>query len=144
MRLLWALLKALLLLPLVLVLRPFRGSVKPAAPLPPVPDDVASFEWPALPSDGHITGRGATRADVTEGRAVFSLARDDGPAGEPLAIAIPQYALWFDASASRFEPVVVIQAERAGAMEFVGLRTSDGGTRVVTRAELHLLGTAIV
>jgi hypothetical protein len=68
---LWALLKALLLLPLVLLMRLFRGVPGATAPIPPLPDDVTS-------------------------------------------------------------------------LEFFGCGSSNGVKRVVTRAELHLLGTSIV
>ena len=143
-RILLLLLKAALLFPLVLVLRLFRPAAAASVALPPLPDNIDEFDWPPLPEEGFLAGRGATRADVTADLAVFSFEQSNGPTGEPLPIPIPQFALWFDDQANRFEPVIVVQAERGGSLEIVGLRGADGSQRVVGKADVHLLGRSLV
>ncbi len=92
--------------------------------------------WPALPTDGFVTGRAAANDEVDSGQAVFSM---DGQ-GRPIAIAIPQYAFWTDEDGNE-HPVIVVQAERAPTgMEIVGLLMPDGSHTVATMPELKLLG----
>ena len=94
--------------------------------------------WPVLPNVGFLSGRSATNTDVEAGQAVFSM---DGKSRGPLAIAIPQYAIWTDEH-STMHPVIVVQAEEApGGMQIVGLLRPDGSHAAATMPELKLLGT---
>ncbi len=94
--------------------------------------------WPDLPADGFITGRVATDADVFAGRAVFSTG---GTAGQvqPMTLTIPQYACWTSKDAGR-QRVILLQAERAGPGDMVGLRTPRGEDIVAELSEVQLLG----
>ena len=103
------------------------------AAMAPAPRDA----WPELPTSGFVSGRAATEADVAAGNAAFSLQG----AGRPLALAIPQYAIWRSEDGARV-PVIVVQAEAApDGAEIIGLRKPDGSEIVATRAEVTLLGT---
>lgn len=95
------------------------------------------FVWPDLPTTGFIVGRAASVEDTGNGNAAFSL---DGKSAGPIAIAIPQYALWKDENGVD-HPVIVIQAETApDGLQIVGLRNLDGLETVATMPEITLLG----
>jgi hypothetical protein len=99
---------------------------------------LAQAPWPALPRDAFVSGRAATLADVSAGRAAF-VANSNGVAfGKPLGIVIPQYA-WLTKDGKRF-PVVIIQAEAAGGQSIVGALLPNGAHAVATLPEFELLG----
>ncbi len=95
--------------------------------------------WPALPTSGYISGRVATAADVSAGKAVFS--ECVGVVGRPLHVAIPQYALWRDPATDSIRPVVVVEAELFDGDSMFGLRRIPGrGDAMAKAADLELLG----
>lgn len=96
--------------------------------------------WPALPKDGFIVGRAATKADVEAGRAVFVAAKGDLVIGKPIPLQIPQYA-WHKDGKKKI-PVVIIQAEDANGQKIVGARQIDGQYLAAMLAEFELLGSA--
>lgn len=98
----------------------------------------AVLAWPDLPTEGFITGRVATDADVMAGRAVFSTGGTPDQV-TPLALTIPQYACWTSQDAGR-QRVILIQAEHGPPGDIVGLRTPRGEEIVVTLPEVQLLG----
>jgi hypothetical protein len=104
---------------------------------------VQASGWPALPSDGFIKGRAASRADVASGLAAFSLELPDGhSAGVPMNLQIPQYGIWHDGKARTDVPVVIIQAELRGSLPIVGFkRVNGGGLGVALQSEFTFLGT---
>jgi hypothetical protein len=95
------------------------------------------FDWPELPTTGFIAGREAVNEDTAYGRAIFSL---DGKSAGPIAVTIPQYALWRDEDGVA-HPVILMQAETApDGTQIVGLRNFDGSDTVATMPEITLLG----
>jgi hypothetical protein len=95
--------------------------------------------WPDLPTTGFVSGRLAEEVDLRRGDAVFLTATGGVSAGEPVAIAIPQYAFLVDEDGSRV-PVVVVQAEANERGTFFRLRDAQAQEYVVTAAEVILLG----
>jgi len=95
--------------------------------------------WPALPSQGFISGRAATPQDVAAGNAVFVAQKDGRAIGNPIPITIPQYAYWTNEAGARV-PVIVVQAEEADGMRVLGFREVGGKAHVGTERELKLLG----
>ena len=94
--------------------------------------------WPELPKTGFVTGRVATKDDVDSGQAIFSM---DGQSLGPVAIKIPQYAMWKDKEGIE-HPVIVTQAEKApNGMQIVGFKTLDGQDMAGTMPEVRLLGS---
>ena len=94
--------------------------------------------WPELPKSGFVTGKVATKDDVASGQAIFSM---NGQSLGPVAIEIPQYAMWKDEKGIE-HPVIVTQAEKApNGMQIVGFRTLDGQETAATMPELRLLGS---
>ena len=97
--------------------------------------------WPALPSQGFIRGRPATRADVAAGNALFVAAIGEKVIGRALEMQIPQYAYYNDGG--RKVRVVVVQAEEAEGKKIVGARAVDGTPIVGFVADFELLGNAL-
>jgi hypothetical protein len=98
----------------------------------------AQAVWPPLPKDGFISGRAATREDITAGRAAF-VAKVNGVAvGKPATKFIPQYA-WMLQGDKKI-PVIVIQAEIAEGQAIIGARLPNGTHAVATLQEFELLG----
>ena len=94
-------------------------------------------QWPELPEKEFISGKPATEQDISDHRAIFSMA---GQSQGPLSIEIPQYALWIDEKGAE-HPMILVQAERApDGSEIVGLRGFDGSETVATLPEVKLLG----
>lgn len=100
-----------------------------------------STGWPALPKSGFVSGRPATNVDVNEGRAVFVMKGDAGPVGQPMKIAVPQYALYIDAEARTRTAGIVIQAEEYRELKLIGFRSIAGKLLGGTLKEFRLLGT---
>ncbi|WP_159457568.1 hypothetical protein [Brevundimonas sp. SH203] len=98
---------------------------------------IQEAEWPALPTEAFVSRRIANETDMKEGRAVFTVPMASSRA--PLAINIPQYALWTDEKGVRHR-VIVVQAERTSTGDVVGLRDASGADVVATLSELQLLG----
>ena len=94
--------------------------------------------WPPLPSDGFVSGRAATLADISAGRAAFVANSIGVPIGKPLAISVPQYA-WLNQRGVKV-PVIIIQAETANGQTIVGALLSNGAHAVATLPEFELLG----
>ena len=101
--------------------------------------------WPALSEFEFVTGRSATAIDIKQGRAAFQLTSDKGlNLGEPMNLAIPQYAWHKDNATGKKQPVVIIQAEEVkGGPQAIGYRTLKGELKVGLRHEFELLGTQI-
>jgi hypothetical protein len=108
----------------------------------PVMADKAPSAWPALPLAGFVRGRVATIDDVRSGAAAFVLAANGKIIGRPLDIAIPQYAFLHDAKTNTDTPVIIIQAETNGSIDFVAcFGIVDHALKVATLKEYTLLGT---
>ena len=105
----------------------------------PVPGAV-SEAWPPLPTTGFLSGRPASKQDVSEGNAVFVAEREGAVIGVALTIDIPQYAVHVDQDSGVRTRVILIQAERAEGIEMIGYRTLAGEHGVATLAEFELLG----
>ena len=73
-----------------------------------------------------ISGRAATEADVSEGRAVFYVPSDS----EPYETDLPLFALQLDEESNSKVPCVVIQIENTPEGTAVGVRYIDGGNGV--------------
>lgn len=99
----------------------------------------SSLVWPPLPSSGFVAGRPATQADVDAGDALFLLGDGTRSSGEPLAIDIPQYALFDDEGI--ITVVVVIQAEREDGRSQIGARKPDGSALIGLLDQFKLVGT---
>ena len=108
------------------------GSASAAA------QDTPATDWPELPTEGFISGRVATPDDVVAGRALFSTG--GAPGAKPIAIAIPQYALYRNET-GELVAGIVLQAEEAQGMRVAGFRPIDGGSAVIALVDdLELLG----
>ena len=104
--------------------------------------------WPGLPTAHFVRGRAATAHDVESGDAAFALERGDEFVGEPVSIAIPQYAWYFERETRTWHRVVVIQAERApgpGGTTWYGVRVHPEGRGGIPALDIHviLLGPAV-
>jgi hypothetical protein len=94
--------------------------------------------WPPLPKQGFISGRTATRADVAAGSAVFVPEIGGISAGRPLAIVIPQYAYYKEAS--KKTPAIIIQAEEVQGMKMLGAKLANGKNVVGLLENFELFG----
>ena len=100
----------------------------------------ADSSWPELSEVEFVSGRAATEADTEAGRAAFVIKIGGKVSGEPLDIAVPQYAYHLDGDIRT--PVVIIQAEQGSgvsALGFLNIETQEIGAGLVT--EFELLGT---
>ena len=95
--------------------------------------------WPPLPNHGFISGRAATEDDVRAGNAVFVLRSDGRLVGDPSPLTIPQYVI--HVSEDERWPAILVQAERAGNQEIVGVRYLDDRLGAAMLHEFELLGT---
>jgi len=59
--------------------------------------------------------------------------------GNPIAVAIPQYAYWTDEHGKKV-PVIVIQAEEHQGTSLFGVRDLSGNEIVATDEDLQLVG----
>ena len=96
-------------------------------------------QWPSLAKQGFISGRSATEPDVASGSAIFSTSAGNIVTGQPLKIAIPQYA--YHIVSGKRVPVVVVQAEEVHGRALIGARDFSGQYLVGSRKEFELLGT---
>ena len=99
----------------------------------------SSLVWPPLPSSGFVAGRAATQADIDAGNALFLLGDGARSSGEPMAIDIPQYALFDDEGI--ITVVVVIQAESEAGRSQIGARKPDGTALIGQLDQFKLVGT---
>ncbi|RTR37980.1 hypothetical protein EKG38_15555 [Shewanella canadensis] len=89
-------------------------------------------EWENLP---FISGRVATEEDVENGNAVFYI-----PYGSVACdAALPTCVIQIDEETYERTPAVVIQAEQAGELVYLGLRYLDGGNGMCELDEVELL-----
>ncbi len=98
--------------------------------------------WPDLSQNCFVKGRLATKDDVKKGCAVFVIENHGQPAGSPLDIEIPQYAIHVEDGSGIETPVIIIQAEENSSIKAVGYKgvgTSNYGVALLR--ELRLLGT---
>jgi len=101
-----------------------------------------AIAWPDLPKTCFVSGRSATSADVDTGCAAFLINVKGQPAGTPIPLDIPQYALHVDEASGKETPVIIIQAEENGEIKAVGYRelgTDQLGAALLR--EVRLLGT---
>lgn len=98
--------------------------------------------WPDLPKTCFVSGRPATSQDIDTGCAAFLINVQGKPAGKPINVDVPQYALHVDEATGKETPVIIIQAEGNGATEVVGYQElgSDQLGAALLR-EVRLLGT---
>ncbi|MCR6700627.1 MAG: hypothetical protein NVV68_05515 [Dokdonella sp.] len=102
-------------------------------------DTGSSLVWPPLPSSGFVAGRAATQADIDAGNAIFLLGDGSRSSGEPIAIDIPQYALFDDEGI--ITVVVVVQAESEAGRSQIGARKPDGTALIGQLDQFKLVGT---
>ena len=101
-----------------------------------------AITWPDLPQTCYVSGRPATNADVDTGCAAFLINVKGQPAGTPIKLDIPQYALHVDEASGKETPVIIIQPEENGEIKAVGYRelgTDQLGAALLR--EVKLLGT---
>ncbi len=101
-----------------------------------------TIAWPDLPETCFVSGRSATTADVDSGCAAFLIDVKGKPAGTPIKLDIPQYAMHVDEASGKETPVILIQAEQNGEIKAVGykeLGTDQLGAALLR--EVRLLGT---
>jgi len=98
--------------------------------------------WPDLKKVAHVTGRAANKHDLNHHRAAFVLKLKGVPAGVPIKIKIPQYAIHTDQATGEKTPVVIIQAEHIDKFIAYGyLNVATGKIEVTYPEEIKLLGT---
>jgi hypothetical protein len=90
--------------------------------------------WKQTP---HIKNKIATEQDVIDGRAVFFIENCDEE-HKPLNINLPSIAFQIDEESNSKELVVIVQAEKVGEDEFVGVRYIEGGNGVCRLSEVEL------
>ncbi|VAW77471.1 hypothetical protein MNBD_GAMMA12-1469 [hydrothermal vent metagenome] len=97
--------------------------------------------WPDLKKVSHTKGRAANKNDLSLHRAAFVLKLKGVPAGVPIKMVIPQYAIHTDQATGVETPVVIIQAEHIRkfiAYGYLNLRT--GAIKVTYPEEIKFLG----
>jgi hypothetical protein len=86
-----------------------------------------------------IKGKTATEEDVKSGNAVFYIEKEEHVDQQPLDIQIPSLAYQLDEETGEKKLVVIIQAEKAGDQELVGIRYFEGGNGVCMSHELEFI-----
>lgn len=100
------------------------------------------ISWPSISGFLCVSGRAATKDDISAGRAAFLLQDAGQTIGEAIAITIPQYAFHCDEQTGARQPCVVVQAEQARGQRLIGAASfSDGSLIVGLFHEFELLGT---
>jgi hypothetical protein len=100
-------------------------------------DSFSVEEWQTLPA---ISGTLATEKDVNSGRAVFYLEDPNEIGAEPYnRLEMPHCAILLDGDTGKETPVVIIQAEKAEELTYIGYRFLSGGNGVCLLPELELL-----
>lgn len=84
-----------------------------------------------------LRGRVANEQDVREGRAVFYLENPAEIGAFPEELGLPRCAILVDEDLQL--PVVVIQAESAGQMHYIGYRNLKGGNGMGLLSDFQLL-----
>lgn len=98
--------------------------------------------WPDLKRVAHVKGRAANKHDLNHHRAAFVLKLKGVPAGVPVKIKIPQYAIHTDQATGEKTPIVIIQAEHIDKFIAYGyLNVVTGKIQVTYPEEIKLLGT---
>lgn len=101
-----------------------------------------SISWPDLPDTCFVSGRSATSQDVDTGCAAFLINVKGKPAGTPIKLDIPQYAMHVDEGTGKETPVILIQAEENGDVKAVGYKElGTGQLGAALLREVRLLGT---
>ncbi|OLY72448.1 hypothetical protein AU074_11180 [Pseudomonas sp. ATCC PTA-122608] len=101
-----------------------------------------SITWPDLPVTCFVSGRSATSQDVDTGCAAFLINVKGKPAGTPIKLDIPQYAMHVDEGTGKETPVILIQAEENGDVKAVGYKElGTGQLGAALLREVRLLGT---
>ena len=95
-------------------------------------DSFKPEEWETLP---HISGRVATKDDIKNGIAVFSI--QEGSFA--LDAKLPTCVIQIDSETGTRIPAVVIQAEQAGDLVYLGLRYLSGGNGICGIDEVEQL-----
>ncbi|MDY0834761.1 hypothetical protein [Pseudomonas sp. SED1] len=100
-----------------------------------------SITWPDLPVTCFVSGRSATSQDVDTGCAAFLINVKGKPAGTPIKLDIPQYAMHVDEGTGKETPVILIQAEENGDVKAVGYKElGTGQLGAALLREVRLLG----
>jgi hypothetical protein len=101
-----------------------------------------AITWPDLPDTCFVSGRSATSQDVDTGCAAFLINVKGKPAGTPIKLDIPQYAMHVDEGTGKETPVILIQAEENGDVKAVGYKElGTGQLGAALLREVRLLGT---
>jgi len=75
---------------------------------------------PDLASVEHVSGRLATKEDIDAGAAIFMLQVEGTRIGEPIDIAVPQYAIQTESASGNKMAVVIVQAEETEDQKIIG------------------------
>ncbi len=98
--------------------------------------------WPDLKKVAHVKGRAANKHDLNHHRAAFVLKLKGVPAGVPIKIKVPQYAIHTDQATGEQTPIVIIQAEHIDKFIAYGyINILTGKIQVTYPEEIQLLGT---
>jgi hypothetical protein len=98
--------------------------------------EIDIHRWSGIPyTSGHV----ASEEDVLAGRAVFYLEDPDEISARPYSISLPHCAVLTDEEAGEKIPVIVIQAEHADNIIYIGYRFLGGGNGMCTLPEIELL-----
>ncbi len=95
---------------------------------------VALEDWASV---SFIEGRIANEEDVESGCAVFCI--DNSEIHTHLEIQLPSLANQIDEGTGEKKLVIVIQGEKAGDQEIVGLRYFEGGNAVCMLHEIEFI-----
>src|SRR5207302_866893 len=102
----------------------------------------ADHIWPPLSEFKSTHGRAANAADVNDGAAIFVLGDKEKPSGNPINIALPQYAFHVDSETGKKTPCIVIQAEEIEGRRLIGaLLLPKRGALAGFFNEFELLGS---
>ena len=96
---------------------------------------IDSTKWQQTPCIKDII---ATEQDVKDGRAVFYIIHDDAD-HEPLNINIPSLVYEIEEENNTRKLAVLIQGERVGENEYVGIRYFEGGNGLFRLSEIEFL-----
>ncbi len=101
----------------------------------------AEKKLPPLPTEGFITGRIATQADVRNGNAAFASLPEQDVMRSAVPIPVPQYAYY--RGKNKLVMAFVIQIERVNGKLTIGARLIESGEIVVgAPQDFQMLGVA--
>lgn len=97
---------------------------------------------PPLPTEGFVTGRIATQADVKNGNAAFATLPEQKVMRTAIPIPVPQYA--FYRAGAKQVLAFVIQVEKVNGKPTIGAKLVESGEMVVgSPTDFQMLGVDI-